>query len=154
VASESITPVSPPPATASPAPSASPAPTATPVPTATPAPSASPSASQATGSVIQLEETEDLQILQDGQPVTQLRVKLGDSIVFKIDNIADFDHNFFIGPAKKLSKGDTDGLPGIPSFQGSKEFTYTVTAATADLQFGCPLEGHYETMHGTFVVTP
>lgn len=104
--------------------------------------------------MIQLEETEDLQILQDGQLVTQLTVKLGDTIVFKVNNTADFDHNFYIGPANSLANDDITGLPGIPAFQGAQELTYTVTADTANLQFACPLEGHYDTMHGTFVVTP
>ena len=86
--------------------------------------------------------------------MTELNVKVGDTITFEIHNTADFDHTFYIGPADKLANDQTAGLPGLADFQGTQEFTYTVTADTANLQFGCPLEGHYDTMHGTFVVTP
>jgi hypothetical protein len=126
------------------------APTAAP----TPGPSGSPAAGGATGTTIDLEETENLELLQNGQPVTQLTVKVGDTIVFKIHNTADFQHTFYIGPANSLANDQTDGLPGLPNVQGTQDLTYTVTADSANLEFGCPLEGHYPTMHGTFVVTP
>lgn len=94
-------------------------------------------------------------MLQAGQPVTQLFVKVGDTIIFRITNSADFEHNFYIGPAKKLANSNTTGLPGLAAFPtGTQELVYTVTADTADLQCGCPLEGHYPTMHGTFILRP
>jgi uncharacterized cupredoxin-like copper-binding protein len=146
-------------------PSASPTASASPVPapaagngsaaSVTPAaPSGPPAASTSPGTTIELQETENLELLQNGQPVTQLRVKLGDTIIFKVNNSADFVHDFYIGPADKLAKDQTASLQGIPDFQGTHELVYTVNADTANLQFGCPLEGHYPTMHGIFVVTP
>lgn len=65
------------------------------------------------------------------------------------------DHNFYIGPAAQLEDEQTTGLPGIPTFEsGTQEFTYTVTADTANLEFACSLLGHYPVMHGTFNVQP
>lgn len=96
-----------------------------------------------------------MHIVQAGQPVSQLTVKQGDTVTFKVTNTAGFDHNFYIGPAAQLEANDPTGLPGIPTFTtGTQEFTYTVTADTANLQFACTLLGHYGTMHGTFVVQP
>ena len=135
---------------------ASPAPLATPAADATPA-SALPSASAAgqAGKTIALDENATLQITQDGQPATDLTVKEGETIHFVISNSAGFDHDFYIGTADQLSQGQVDGLPGVPTFaSGTQEFDYTVTAATAGLEFGCTVPGHYQLMHGTFTVEP
>jgi len=135
---------------------ASPAPVSTPAPAATPASaSASSSPAGAAGRTIDLDENGALQITQDGQPVTDLTVKEGETIHFRISNSAAFDHDFYIGTADQLSQGQVDGLPGVPAFaSGTQEFDYTVTAATAGLQFGCTVPGHYQLMHGTFTVQP
>jgi len=135
---------------------ASPAPVSTPAPAATPASaSASSSPAGAAGRTIDLDENGALQITQDGQPVTDLTVKEGETIHFRISNSAGFDHDFYIGTADQLSQGQVDGLPGVPAFaSGTQEFDYTVTAATAGLQFGCTVPGHYQLMHGTFTVQP
>ncbi len=135
-------------ATAPSAPGASGAPAGGSPPAGSPAPSA------AAGNTIELEETETLTLLQNGQPVNQLNVKVGDTVTFVIHNSADFDHTFYIGTADALKNDQIAGLPGLADFQGTQQFTYTVTAATAGLQFGCSLEGHYDTMHGDFVVAP
>jgi uncharacterized cupredoxin-like copper-binding protein len=103
--------------------------------------------------VIELEETADLRIVQNGQSVTQLTVREGETITFRITNTAGYDHNFYIGPPEQLSTNNTAGLSGIPAFtSGTQEFQYTVTAETANLEFACTLPGHYPSMHGTFVV--
>jgi hypothetical protein len=82
-------------------------------------------------------------------------VKQGDVITFKVTNTAGFIHSFYIGPAAQLAANDTTGLEGIANFEsGTQEFTYTVTADTANLEFACPLLGHYDSMHGTFSVQP
>ena len=87
--------------------------------------------------------------------MTDLTVKEGETIHFRISNSAGFDHDFYIGTADQLSQGQVDGLPGVPAFaSGTQEFDYTVTAATAGLQFGCTVPGHYQLMHGTFTVQP
>lgn len=120
-----------------------------------PSASGAPAGSGATGSTVAVDETADLHIVQNGQPVTQLTVKQGDTVTFKVTNTAGYDHNFYIGPADKLSANDTAGLPGIPNFtSGTREFSYTVTADTGNLQFACSLPGHYPQMHGTFTLLP
>jgi uncharacterized cupredoxin-like copper-binding protein len=105
--------------------------------------------------VIPLEETATLTITKDGQPVSALDVKKGDTVTFQITNSAGFDHDFYIGTADQLSNNQTAGLPGVPAFStGTQQFTYTVTDGTATLQFACTLPGHYPTMHGSFNVKP
>jgi uncharacterized cupredoxin-like copper-binding protein len=117
-------------------------------------PAGSPDASAATGTTIELDLTSSLQIQQGGAQVTELDVKEGDTIHFVIDNTAGFAHDFFIGPPDALAAGTTDGLPGIPEWDsGVQEFDYVVTADTKDLQFGCTVPGHLQSMHGSFKVS-
>jgi nitrite reductase (NO-forming) len=133
-----------------------------PAPAASAGPAASsattPGPSTATGAVsrtIDLDETGALQITQDGQPVSELTVKVGETIHFRISNSAGFDHDFYIGTPDQLSQGQVDGLPGVPAFQsGTQEFDYAVTADTAGLEFACTVPGHYQLMHGTFTIQP
>lgn len=116
-----------------------------------PPPSGSPAASGGTSDTIALEETSSVQITQNGQPVSSLKVAKDHTVTFEVTNTAGFAHNFYIGSPDKLSSNQTAGLSGIPDFtQGTKTLTYTVTADTANLQFACTLPGHYPTMHGTF----
>jgi nitrite reductase (NO-forming) len=140
----------------SPAPAATPATAPSAAPAAPSDPTPVPSAVAGTASrAIELDETGALQITQDGQPVSDLQVKEGETIHFRITNSAGFDHDFYIGTADQLSEGQVAGLPGVPTFQsGTQEFDYTVTAATAGLEFGCTVPGHYQLMHGTFTVEP
>jgi len=87
--------------------------------------------------------------------VTALDVKKGDTVTFQITNSAGSDHDFYIGTADQLTNNQTAGLPGLAPFSsGTQQFTYTVSDATASLQFACTLPGHYNTMHGTFNVQP
>ncbi len=140
------------PSAPTPRPSAAPAsPVASPAPGS---PTASAATSPAAGQIIKLELTGSLSITQDGQQVSELTVKEGQTVHFVIDNVAGFTHNFHIGTADQLSQGQPD-LPGIPDWSsGVQEFDYTVTAETAGLQFGCTVPGHYGPMHGTFNVMP
>lgn len=138
----------PPQPTGSPGPSsaASPAPVS---------PGGSPNASGGAGQTITLEETSSLTITQNGQAVSNLVVHPGETITFQVTNSAGFPHDFYIGTPDQLTNNQTSGLPGIDQFSsGTQTFTYTVTADTANLQFGCSLPGHYQTMHGTFTVQP
>ncbi len=117
-------------------------------------PAASAATSPGAGQVIKLELTGSLSITQDGQAVTTLDVKQGETVHFVIDNTAGFTHNFHIGTADQLQQNAPD-LPGIPDWtSGVQEFDYTVTADTAGLEFACTVPGHYSLMHGTFNVTP
>jgi len=147
------------PSSSGPAPSAGGSPQASPA--SSPAGSApasaeaSPQASGAAGEVIELVETASVQIVQDGQAVTALTVKSGETYTFRVTNEAGFPHNFYIGPQADLAANNVTGLPGIPDFnEGTQEFQYTVTDETASLEFACTLLGHYPSMNGTFTVEP
>ena len=151
------------PSSSGPAPSAGGSPQASPAsssadspPASAPASAdASPQASGAAGEVIELVETASVQIVQDGQPVTALTVKSGETYTFRVTNEAGFAHNFYIGPPADLAANNVTGLPGVPDFnEGTQEFQYTVTDETAGLEFACTVDGHYPSMNGTFAVEP
>jgi hypothetical protein len=130
-----------------------PTPTAGPSEVPGPTPAGSPDASADAVRTIELELTSALTITQGGAPVTELEVREGETIRFVLDNTANFSHNFFIGPADALSSGAISGLPGVPEWtSGVQAFEYTVTAETDGLQFACTVPGHYQSMHGTFLV--
>lgn len=96
-----------------------------------------------------------MQIVQDGQPVTNLTVTQGQTYTFRITNAGGVTHNFYIGPPADLEASNVTGLPGIPDFnEGTQEFQYTVTDETAGLEFACTVNGHYPSMNGTFTVEP
>ncbi len=134
-----------------------PTPTAGPsvVPTGpTGSPGGSPGASAGAARTIALDLTSSLQIQQDGAQVSELEVREGETIRFVVDNTAGFAHDLWIGTPDQLSAGNVSGLPGLDQWDsGVREFDYVVTADTANLQFGCTVPGHYQTMHGTFQVT-
>lgn len=118
-------------------------------------PGGSPAGSPSASETIALTETASVQITQDGQPVSNLTVKNGQTYTFSITNEAGFVHNFFIGPPDALEANNVAGLSGVPDFaEGTKEFQYTVTDETASLEFACTVLGHYPSMHGTFTVEP
>lgn len=134
-------------------------------PAATPAPqdgaSASPAASQApiTGGtadaprIIKLQATADLKFVDEaGNQVTQLEVVEGETIQFEIDNIAGFDHNFWIGTKEELEVPNATTEVGIPTWQSGVQ-TVTWTAGGEGLQFACTVPGHYTTMHGDIVIS-
>ena len=129
-------------------------------PTGSPGATGSPAATgtegaTGTGETIELEENASLQILQDGQQVTNLTVKQGQTYTFRVTNTAGFPHNFYIGAPADLQANQTANLQGIPDFaSGTQEFQYTVDASTAQLEFACTVPGHYQPMHGTFTVQP
>jgi hypothetical protein len=138
----------------SPGASGSPAASGSPGASGSPAASGSPGSSGSPGgNVIDLEETNTLQILQAGQPVTELHFTVGQSYTFHINNIAGFDHDFYLGPPDRLQSGDVTDLPGVPvNQQGVQDFTWTATADAATWQFSCTVLGHYATMHGAVVL--
>jgi uncharacterized cupredoxin-like copper-binding protein len=134
--------------------SGSPTTSGSPSASASPSTSGSPSASgSATANVIQLEETSSLQITQNGQPLSQLQLTVGQTYTFQINNTAGFTHDFYLGPPDKLSGNDTTGLPGVPvNENGVQEFTWTVTPDASTWQFACTVPGHYNNMHGSLVL--
>ncbi len=102
--------------------------------------------------VVKLEATADLHFKDEaGNIVTQLLVADGETIQFEVDNVAGFDHNFWIGTPEELQvpNGTTD--IGIPTWQSGVQ-TVTWTAAGEGVQFACTVPGHYSTMHADIVI--
>lgn len=144
------------PASATPAASASGSPGASPSgsPGGSPSgsPAGSPGASGPAGTTVELEETADLQIKQNGQKLTQLAVRKGETYTFRVTNTANLPHNFYIGTQQDLQADNRANLKGIPDFNsGTQEFQYTVPDS-GTLQFACTVAGHYGTMHGDLTI--
>ena len=146
-------------------PSYSPPPDATPVPACWRAPAASaapgtpaPVTSPGTADhprVVEIHATASLTWTDaGGARLSQIAVVQGETIEFHIVNDAGFNHNFHIGGATALSSApENTDLPGVAPFpSGTQTFTWTVTNLPDQPQFACTLAGHYQTMHGDFVV--
>jgi hypothetical protein len=104
--------------------------------------------------VIELEADAAIRFLQGGEQITQIPVTPGETVVFRIDNTANFAHNFWIGPDDELQvpNGETD--MGIPDWNsGVQEYEWTVPENVSDLRFACTVPGHYFTMQGDFVIS-
>jgi uncharacterized cupredoxin-like copper-binding protein len=104
--------------------------------------------------VIELVATGALQFTDPaGTQVRDIPVTPGETITFRVDNTAGFDHNFYIGTDEQLivPAGTTD--VGIATWQtGVQELTWVVPADITGLKFGCTVPGHYALMQGTFSV--
>ncbi len=90
----------------------------------------------------------------DGQQVQDIEVTPGETVVFRVDNTAGFEHDFWIGTDDELSapNGTTD--VGIPKWtSGVQELEWVVPDDVSGLKFGCTVPGHYNTMQGTFTAT-
>ena len=75
----------------------------------------------------------------------------GETVIFRIDNTAGFDHNFYIGTDAELNVPNATTATGIPMWQsGVQELTWVVPADISGLKFGCTVPGHYALMQGTF----
>ena len=146
-------------------PSYSPPPDATPVPACwralastpaagTPAPVTSPGTA-ANPRVIEIHATAQLSWADaSGTPLSQIPVVAGETVTFHVINDAGTDHNFHIAGATELSTAPQDNdLPGIAPFAtGEQDFTWTVENLPDQPQFACTMLGHYQYMHGDFVV--
>jgi hypothetical protein len=134
-------------------PAGSPSPAATAAPAGSPAPGGS-AAPDGEARVVELQATNTLQFTTpDGERVTDIPVTPGETVVFRVDNVAGFDHNFLIGTDQELSVPNASGLPGIPTWSsGVQEFEWAVPDDVSGLKFGCVLPGHYASMQGTFSV--
>lgn len=127
------------------------------MPTGSGAPAASGGAGGGTaaGQTVTLDETAALQITDaNGQQVTNINVKKGETVHFKITNTAGFTHNFYVGKVSDLEAANASALTGTGDFaSGTKEFDYTFSDTSAPLGFGCIVPGHYQAgMKGTFTV--
>jgi hypothetical protein len=127
-------------------------PPASAAPAASPGPAGSaPPAGEAR--VIAIQATQSLQFTTpDGQRITDIPVTPGETVTFAVDNVAGFDHDFYIGTDAQLNVPNASGMPGIPTWtSGVQEYTWTVPDDITDLKFGCTIPGHYTAgMQGTF----
>ena len=125
----------------------------TPAATGSPAEPSPGNGTPAAGNVIELEMTGDLRILQAGQPVTELHVTAGETYTFRVDNVGNITHNFYLGPRDRLAASDVAGLPGLDDWQsGPREFSWTADQEAAGWQFACTVLGHYQLMNGDLIV--
>jgi len=118
------------------------------------APGGEPVAPSGEARVIDLVATGALQFTDPaGTQVRDIPVTPGETITFRVDNTAGFDHDFYIGTDEQLivPAGTTD--VGIATWQsGVQELTWVVPADITGLKFGCTVPGHYALMQGTFSV--
>jgi hypothetical protein len=103
--------------------------------------------------VIEIEATGALQFTQGGEQVRDIPVTPGETVLFRVDNTAGFDHNLYIGRDDELSVPNATTDVGIPTWQsGVQELEWTVPEDITGLKFGCTVPGHYAIMQGTFSV--
>ncbi len=140
-------------APAQPAAPAASAPAPVPAGSAPPAPAESaPVAPAGEARVIDLVATGALQFTDlAATQVRDIPVTPGETITFRIDNQAGFDHNFYIGTDAQLVVPAATTDVGIPTWQtGVQEVTWVVPADITGLKFGCTVPGHYALMQGIF----
>ncbi len=103
---------------------------------------------------IMIEATSSLTFVdENGDQLTQLDLKAGETVEFVVDNTAGFDHDFYIGSQDALTQGNAETEVGIPAWtSGTQTLTWTVAAGDQPLQFACTIPGHYTTMHGDIVI--
>ena len=106
------------------------------------------------GRVIDIVATASLQFTTpDGTQLTDIPVTPGETVIFRVENAAGFDHNFYIGTDAELSVPSATTPTGIPTWQsGVQELTWVVPEDISGLKFGCTVPGHYALMQGTFSV--
>lgn len=105
--------------------------------------------------VIELEADAALLFLQDGEKVAEISVTPGETVIFRIDNTAQFAHNFWIGTDEELMIPNGTTAVGIPDWEsGVQELEWVVPDDLTGLRFGCTVPGHYLLMQGDFTVTP
>ncbi|MFO7533222.1 MAG: hypothetical protein R6W93_12235 [Candidatus Limnocylindrales bacterium] len=101
--------------------------------------------------VIELAATAWLTFDQDGEQVPDIPVVPGESILFRIDNTAGFDHSFWIGTESELVVPNATTEVGIPAWtSGVREVAWRVPEEVDGLMFACTVPGHYYTMRGCF----
>ncbi len=103
--------------------------------------------------VIKLQATADLHFVDEsGAIVTSIEAVAGETLQFEVDNVAGFDHNFWIGTPDQLQvpNGTTD--TGIPTWTSGVQ-TVTWTATGDGMQFACTVPGHYTSMHADIVIS-
>ncbi len=104
--------------------------------------------------IVHLQATANLQFTdENGTPVSQIEAVPGETIEFVVDNVAGFDHDFWIGTPEELSSPNAETDNGIPAWaSGERTLTWTVPSDGGTLQFACTIPGHYYTMQGNIVI--
>jgi len=122
----------------------------------TPTPAQDPGEHTGSSRVIEIEATGALQFTDGGgNLLEEIAVTPGETVLFRVDNSAHFEHNFYIGPEEELEvpAGATD--TGIAMWtEGVRELEWNVPDDVSELMFGCTVPGHFVPMHGVFVVKP
>lgn len=102
--------------------------------------------------VIDIHATAALQFVDERENVLEeIGVTPGETVLFRVDNTAGFEHSFYIGSESELEEhlGVTD--TGIAMWvEGIRESEWTVPDDVTGLLFGCTVPGHFTSMHGTF----
>jgi hypothetical protein len=119
-------------------------------------PPAEPPAEPGEARVIDIVATGALQFTTPaGEQLRDIPVTPGETVRFRIDNQAGFDHNFYIGTDAQLITPSATTETGLPPWQtGVQELEWVVPADISGLKFGCTVPGHYSLMQGTFSVSP
>lgn len=104
--------------------------------------------------VIQI-EAKALEFVQDGEPVTDIPVTPGETVIIEVNNTSGIKHDFYIGTDEELKvpEGTTD--TGLTAWIRNgdtriKQLEWTVPDDISGLKFGCTILGHYDAMQGTF----
>jgi uncharacterized cupredoxin-like copper-binding protein len=114
--------------------------------------SAAPAPPSGEARVIELQADSSLRFTDtDGQQVTDIPVTPGETVIFRIENTAGFEHNFWIGTDDQLTAPYATTDVGIDTWTtGVQSVEWVVPADVSGLKFGCTVPGHYTTMQGTF----
>jgi hypothetical protein len=101
--------------------------------------------------IIELEADAALRFMADGEQVRDIPVVPGESVRISIENIAGFEHSFWIGTDAELSEPGATTDVGIAAWsEGVRELAWTVPDDVDGLMFGCTVPGHYPLMNGCF----
>jgi len=105
--------------------------------------------------VIEIEADAALRFLQEGEPLTEIPVTPGETVLFRIDNTAGFAHNFYIGADEVLATPSATTEVGLADWDsGVAELEWVVPDDIEGLRFACTVPGHYTIMQGDFTVAP
>jgi mono/diheme cytochrome c family protein len=144
-----------PPPDATPVPACWRAPAGTPTP-ATPAPVESPGTIDNPRVIEIAAAPAALQWLdpETGDQVTGITVVQGETIEFVIINDSPIPHNFHIESRDALAAApESVDYPGVDTFTNdTRTFVHTFDEIPDEPQFACTVLGHYQTMHGDFIV--
>jgi len=126
-------------------------------PSASPTPTPAPSVEIPPGAtIVNLVVPEDrVSVFQiDGTVVASITVKAGVPYAFRIANLGQYDHNFFIGVAEDLAGREYSRLHGVHLWSAGERVVVYTFMPGEQIQFACTVAGHYGNMHGDFIIEP